>query len=214
MRRDTSSDTEASPGVSMSTRSRRRSVGHSTSTKLTSSTARGSRRNCSSSAALRKRSSIGSPLVGRGRHPVEVAVAIRGDDAGALGGVGRGDLLADEGVEQRRLAGLDLAGDGHPQRSVEAAAQVVDSLLPRPNSGAGGVEQLVHLAGEVAAVGASTVPRPLTTHLRSRAGWRPSWRHGSSPGRRMDRRRPTRCSRSAAAIACRSVTSSSPARVR
>ena len=61
-----------------------------------------------------------SPSRGVQRHPVGDAVAVPGDDPGALAGVGRRQLLADERVEQRRLAGLHLAGDGDPQRLVEA----------------------------------------------------------------------------------------------
>jgi hypothetical protein len=58
-------------------------------------------------------------LAGLERGPVGDAVSVPGDDAGALAGVGGRQLLADQRVEQRRLAGLDLAGDGDAQGLVE-----------------------------------------------------------------------------------------------
>ena len=45
--------------------------------------------------------------------------AVPGDDPRALARVGRGDLLPHQRVEQRRLARLDLARDGDPQRPVQ-----------------------------------------------------------------------------------------------
>jgi hypothetical protein len=67
----------------------------------------------------RERHLPGLALRGLQRGPVGDAVAVPRDDAGALAGVGGGELLAHQGVEQRRLAGLDLAGDCDPQRLVE-----------------------------------------------------------------------------------------------
>ena len=56
-----------------------------------------------------------------GDHPVAEGVAVPGHDPGALAGVGRREPLADEGVEERRLAGLHPARDGDPERLVEPA---------------------------------------------------------------------------------------------
>ena len=47
------------------------------------------------------------------------ALGVPGDDLGALARVGRGQLLAEQRVEQGGLAGLDLAGDGQPERPVQ-----------------------------------------------------------------------------------------------
>ena len=60
------------------------------------------------------------------RHPVGDAVDVPGDDLRALAGVGRRQLLADEGVEQGGLARLHLAGDGDPQRLVEPPGELGD----------------------------------------------------------------------------------------
>ena len=57
--------------------------------------------------------------------PRRRAVAVPGDHARALAGVGRRHLFPDESVEQRRLARLHLARDRHPQRLVEPAQLVV-----------------------------------------------------------------------------------------
>ena len=54
--------------------------------------------------------------------PRAVPVPVPGDDLRALPRVGRRDLLPDQGVEQRGLARLDLAGDGDAQRLVEPLA--------------------------------------------------------------------------------------------
>ncbi len=51
--------------------------------------------------------------------PRAVPVPVPGDDLGALPRVGGRDLLPDQGVEQRRLARLDLAGDRDAQRFVQ-----------------------------------------------------------------------------------------------
>ena len=57
----------------------------------------------------------------RGGDAVADAVAVPADQPGALAGVGRRQPLADERVEQRRLAGLDPSGDRHPHRPAAAA---------------------------------------------------------------------------------------------
>ena len=56
-----------------------------------------------------------------GHHPIAERVAVPGHDFGAFPGVGRRQPLADEGVEERRLAGLHPAGDGDPERLLEPA---------------------------------------------------------------------------------------------
>ena len=48
---------------------------------------------------------------------------------GALTGVGRGQALADQGVEEGRLAGLHPAGDRDPQRLVERRMRGLDDAL-------------------------------------------------------------------------------------
>ena len=53
--------------------------------------------------------STGSPSTGKIVGVGAVGVAVPGDDPRALAGVGRGEVLADDRVEQGRLAGLDLA---------------------------------------------------------------------------------------------------------
>ena len=73
--------------------------------------------------------SRGPPGAELGDHPVAQGVAVPGDDPGALAGVGRRELLADQRVEQGRLAGLDLAGDRHPQRLVEPPLGDPDLVL-------------------------------------------------------------------------------------
>src|SRR5690606_2786277 len=67
-------------------------------------------------------------LVGFGHDLVGVPVLVPGDYAGALALVRGGELLAHEGVEQRGLAGLDLPGDGHAQRRVEAGHDLLQAL--------------------------------------------------------------------------------------
>ncbi len=54
-----------------------------------------------------------------GGDAVADAVAVPADHARALTGVGRRQPFADEGVQQRRLAGLDPAGDGHSHGAVQ-----------------------------------------------------------------------------------------------
>ena len=148
-------------------------------------------------------------------HPVDVAVAVPRDDAGALAGVGRRDLLADERVQQRRLAGLDLAGDGDAQRAVEArraargcGPRTAHAAPARPRRAAGGRTS-------------SASPTVLTTpSLRRRRGGRPSSAAGARwpprpRGRRSARLIPAAClarAASAAWIACCSVRSSSSGR--
>ena len=134
----------------MRTRSRRRSVGHPTSTYWTSSTAKSPSVNSRSLAVRLKRNSTGSPEYGTARHAVHVAVAVHRHDAGALGGVRRGDLLADQRVEERRLAGVELPGDGDAERSVETGPQVGDLVAAASEHRPGAVEQLVHAGDEIA----------------------------------------------------------------
>src|SRR3712207_7924893 len=66
------------------------------------------------------------------RDPRREAVPVPGHDPGALPRVRRSDLLADDGVDQRRLAGLHHAGDRDTQRLVEPSA--VDRKSTRLNS--------------------------------------------------------------------------------
>ena len=61
-----------------------------------------------------ERAGFGAAVAQVGGPRVGGAVGVPSDDPGALAGVGGRQLLADQGVEQRRLPGLDLAGDGHP----------------------------------------------------------------------------------------------------
>jgi hypothetical protein len=82
------------------------------------------------------------PAVGEvHHHPVRGAVAVPGHDAGALPRVRGGQLFADHGVEQGRLASLDLACDSDPEWFVEAGEggrqpvvrRAVGDLAPRPD---------------------------------------------------------------------------------
>ena len=67
-------------------------------------------------------SQFGDDLVAEG-------VAVPGHDPGALARVGRRQSLADQGVQEGRLAGLDPAGDRHPQRLVQPAHRHADRRL-------------------------------------------------------------------------------------
>ncbi len=58
-------------------------------------------------------------------------VAVPGHELGALPGVGRGELLTDQRVQQGGLACLDLAGDGQPDRPSKPVEDLAASL-PRP----------------------------------------------------------------------------------
>ena len=61
-----------------------------------------------------------------GAHAVPEAVPVPRHDLGALAGVRGRQPLADQGVEQRRLAGLHPTGDRDAQRLVESARDRVD----------------------------------------------------------------------------------------
>ncbi len=113
------SDSEAMPGVSMSVTSSRRFDGHSTSIRSTSSAGVGPRSRTSRPSSRRTGSDAGAAGAEVHGDAGRRAVAVPGDDLGALAGVRRGDLLADDRVQQRRLAGLHHAGDGDAQRLVE-----------------------------------------------------------------------------------------------
>ena len=123
-----------------------------------------------------------SPGLGLERDPVGDAVAVPGDDAGALAGVGRRQLLAHQGVEQRGLAGLDLAGDGDPQRLVEP---VEHRLEPLPGRRARARVDCVRLLEQVAARWPSSVDLVPSAHGEPRRRRRP-------PVAGLERRAPAR----------------------
>ena len=114
-------------------------------------------------AVAGERHLAGLALRGLERRPVGDAVAVPGDDPGALARVGGGQLLAHQGVEQRRLARLDLAGDGDPQRLVEPVEhglQAVDRVgrgRVRPRRV---LEQAADLSSSVVEVDEVTAPLP------------------------------------------------------
>ena len=94
-----------------------------------------------------------------GRHPVAEPVPVPRHDPRALPGVGRREPLADERVEQRRLAGLDAPGDGDPQRLVQAPDDRVDGrgLLGALGGVAGEVGDRPDLGREIAVI--ASLPR-------------------------------------------------------
>ena len=110
------------PGVSMSVAVRSACDGQVTTSWSTSSGRSPPRSTSIASSSRVNRSWRGCAAARMGHHLVGVPVAVPGDDAGALAGVGRGEPLPDQRVEQRRLARLHPAGDGHPQRLVEPVA--------------------------------------------------------------------------------------------
>ena len=137
------------------------------------------------------------PLEHRRGHPVHVAVAVPRDHAGALAGVGRRDVLPDEGVQQRRLPRLDLAGDGHAQRAVEAPAQLGDAghvrltqhrlgLVEQPVDGRRQRRRGAHDAIAPTATRRSAVVRSWRT-VASSASW--SARRRADPGSVLGARR-------------------------
>ena len=65
------------------------------------------------------------PAVVVGGHLRRRAVPEPGDDPGGLGGVGGGDVLPHQRVDQRRLAGLERAGQRDADRLVELPADAV-----------------------------------------------------------------------------------------
>lgn len=75
--------------------------------------------------------------------PLRVAFCVEGGDAGALGAVGRGDTVPDEGVEQRRLAGADASDERDGQRFGESGPQGGNRRRVRRQR-AHLVEQLLH----------------------------------------------------------------------
>ena len=95
-----------------------------------------------------QRPGLGVARVGAGRRVL--AVRVPGHHAGALARVGRRDPLPDQGVEQRRLAGLDPAGDRHPQRLVHVPGDGEQAALGRaaPVRGDGLGEQRTCPVGE------------------------------------------------------------------
>ena len=119
VRSDTLADRESMPGVSMSVSVCRVRDRPSTTSRSTSSGGWPSRSIDSRPLDRRRGSARGRPVRRVQRDPRAGAVLVPGDDACALAGVGGGDLLADQRVEQRRLARLHLPGDGDPQRLVE-----------------------------------------------------------------------------------------------
>ena len=52
-----------------------------------------------------------------------------GDDPGGLGGVGGRDVLPDQRIDQRRLAGLQRPGQRDADRLVEPAADPVEFVV-------------------------------------------------------------------------------------
>ena len=116
-------------------------------------------------------------------------VAVPGHDPGALAGVGGGQALADQRVQERRLARLDPAGDRHPQRLVEPAHRQADRCLLGP--AACDVERLgpdaPDLRGQVARAHRGVHPcaraGPCSCRCSRRwNGW--SWRPGCTSGSR------------------------------
>ena len=120
MRRPTSADIDAMPGVSISVATRRLGDGQSTSRWSTSlgaarragrSPARRRAGRPAAAPARRRAGTSRSAAAGPARYQVTTRVHSPASD-------GR-DLLAHQRVQQRRLARLDLAGDGDPQRPVQ-----------------------------------------------------------------------------------------------
>ena len=92
----------------------------------------------------------------RGGDAVADAVAVPADQPRALTGVGRGEPLADERVEQRRLARLDPSGDGNAHRPLQALDDA-----PRPRSVRRALDELLHLRGQLERpIGDGVVARP------------------------------------------------------
>ena len=107
------------PGVSISVRSASFADGQPTSIRSTASMS-SSPRSISRAPSWRRKARSRVPARPElGDHPVAEGVAVPGHDPGALAGVGRRQPLADQRVEQGRLAGLDPARDRDPERFVE-----------------------------------------------------------------------------------------------
>ena len=102
-------------------------------------------------------------------------VAVPGDDPGALAGVGGGHPLADERVEERGLARLHPAGDGHPEGLLEASRPRGQRARPgrcrrrRRGVGAAGPRTCWAQASRRVRLTASMAWRPAGAGRRSRA---------------------------------------------
>ena len=142
----------------------------------------------------------GGTTVGRvGEDLVGVPVVVPGDDAGALAGVGGGQPVADQRVEERGLAGLDASGDGDAQRLIQPGGQLVQvgglrcatvEVAGLGQQGPGPVEQ-VH--------GATTAREPVTASARRRS----SRTRASSASRSLSRLVRSAWVRLAASVAAR-----------
>ncbi len=108
-----------------------------------------------------------------GPHLIGVAVAVPGDDPGALALVGGRQLLADQRVQQCGLARLHLAGDGDPERFAEAVPGAGQTLGLRVAvvTGPAGFDQLARRQQQVG------------VHDRPPSGTNPATRSARAPSR-------------------------------
>ena len=124
------------PGVSMIVESMSSSAGHSTSRSTTSAGL--IRPEVERQAAFWSDTvidrHIGMPSAPMVRRDLwGGSVAEPGNNPGGLGGVGRGDVLAHQRVDQRGLSGLERAGQRDADGFIEARAdaiQFVEDILP------------------------------------------------------------------------------------
>ncbi len=131
VRAETSRDSDDVPGVSMMVASISSAAGHSTSRSMTSSGSSLAKSNVRPrSRRVRRDRHVGAPPAAViGGHLRGRAVPEPGDDAGGLGGVGRRDLLADQRIDQRRLAGLERPGQRDAHRLVQPAADPLELVV-------------------------------------------------------------------------------------
>lgn len=98
-------------------------------------------------------SSRNSRACGHRRRP---APAIPGDHPRALGGVGRCDVLPDQRIEQRGLAGLQRSGECDPQGRVELSLTLLDPIEGASITGHGRARCSEEVGGRRSGAGCGT----------------------------------------------------------